>query len=101
MSAGTQEATSGLKAQSAAANEAAQAYRDLMALQRNINSTRTQIAGLDPEKDAERISVLSNQLLHLTQDYDTLYNTFSRQLSTDQLDNLARGFDNASARIER
>lgn len=100
VSAGTQEATSGLKAQSAAANEAAQAYRDLMALQRNINSTRTQIAGLDPERDAERIAVLSNQLLHLTQDYDTLYNTFSRQLSTDQLDNLARGFDNASARIE-
>lgn len=80
-------------------NHLKSAYSDLLSLQQRINSTRVKLAGLDANKDKAQISALSGQLNRLMTDYNNLYATVGRKLSTSQIDNLAKGFDNATAKI--
>lgn len=80
-------------------NHVKSAYSDLLSLQKRINSTRVKLAGLDANKDKAQISALSGQLNRLMTDYNNLHSTVGRKLSTSQLDNLAKGFDNATAKI--
>lgn len=80
-------------------NHVKSAYNDLMKLQQRINSTRVKLSGLDANKDKAQISALSGQLNRLMADYNNLYSTCSRKLSTTQLDNLSRGFEVASNKI--
>ena len=80
-------------------NHIKSAYSDLLSLQKRINSTRVKLAGLDANKDKAQISALSGQLNRLMTDYNNLHSTVGRKLSTSQLDNLAKGFDNATAKI--
>lgn len=74
-------------------------YKDLMDLQKKINSIRFQLSGLDELKDSAQIKELSGQLNHLMTDYNNLYNTCSKSLSTDQIDNLTKAFDKTSDKI--
>ena len=80
-------------------NQVKAAYNDLMQLQKRINSTRVKLSGLDANKDKAQISALSGQLNRLMTDYNNLYATTSRKLSTTQLDNLSRGFEVATNKI--
>lgn len=75
------------------------AYNDLMNLQRRINSIRIQIGGLDTNKNSSQISILSGQLNRLMTDYNNLYQTFNRDFSTNQIDNLSRAFEVASGKV--
>ena len=73
--------------------EITNAYNELIKIQNQIGSTKTSLVGLDPTKNANEISALSQQLLKLKTDYDTLYLTFEKKFSTQQLDNLTNSFD--------
>lgn len=71
-------------------SEITQAYNDLLKIQKQYNSTKIKITGLDTEKDAKQISVLSGQLQRLQADYNNLNQAFGKHFSTDQIDNLNR-----------
>ena len=75
------------------------AYNDLQKIQKQLNSTRIKINGLDATKDVRQISVLSGQLQRLQADYNNLYQTFGKHFSTDQIDNLNRAFEITNNRI--
>ena len=66
------------------------AYKDLLKIQQQLNSTRVKISGLDATKDAQQIRALSGQLERLMADYNNLYQSSHKAFSTDQLDELAR-----------
>lgn len=80
-------------------SEVTKAYNDLMRIQKQLNSTRIKINGLDATKDAKQIGTLSGQLQRLQADYNNLYQTFNKHFSTDQLDNLNRAFEVTSNQI--
>lgn len=80
-------------------NHVKSGYNDLMQLQKRINSTRVKLSGLDVNKDKAQISALSDQLNRLMANYNNLYATTSKKLSTTQIANLSRGFEVASDKI--
>lgn len=80
-------------------SEATKVYNDLMRIQKQLNSTRIKINGLDATKDTKQIGILSGQLQRLQADYNNLYHTFNKHFSTDQLDNLNRAFEVTSNQI--
>lgn len=85
---------------SSAVKEVNQAYNDLMKLQKQINSIRIKISGLDSTKDAAQIEELGDQLQRLSADYNNVYSAFSKKLSTSQIDNLSNSFEQASNKIK-
>lgn len=100
ISIGTSGSGSSASGASSAVKEVNQAYNDLMKLQKQINSIRIKISGLDSTKDAAQIEELGDQLQRLSADYNNVYSAFSKKLSTSQIDNLSNSFEQASNKIK-
>lgn len=79
--------------------ETTQAYNELLKIQNQIGSVKLSLTGLDPTKNANEISALSQQLLKLKTEYDNLYLSFERRFSTQQLDGLTNSLDNINAKV--
>lgn len=61
------------------------AYKQMLAIQKNIGSLKLQIGGLDSNKNSSQIAELSRQLRMLEADYKTIQTTFNQtNLSTEQ-----------------
>lgn len=61
------------------------AYKQMLAIQKNISSLKIQIGGLDSGKNRSQIAELSKQLRLLEADYRTIQTTFNQtNLSTEQ-----------------
>lgn len=76
-----------------------QLYKELASTASKIGETKIKIAGLDSDKNANEISALNDQLNKLTTEYNTLYSTFEKDLSIDQIVNLDKIFENTSNKI--
>ena len=100
ISIGTSGSGSSASGASSTVKEVNQAYNDLMKLQKQINSIRIKISGLDSTKDAAQIEELGDQLQRLSADYNNVYSAFSKKLSTSQIDNLSNSFEQASNKIK-
>lgn len=100
ISIGTSGSGSSASGASSAVKEVNQAYNDLMKLQKQINSIRIKVSGLDSTKDAAQIEELGDQLQRLSADYNNVYSAFSKKLSTSQIDNLSNSFEQASNKIK-
>ena len=75
-------------------------YKQLLELQSQIGYKKIKRAGLNSETDAYQIQELSDQILQLTTDYNNLFDTANRNLSTNQLDNLTNGFDRINHSVD-
>lgn len=82
------------------ANEIKNAYRELINIQSKLNSDRTKIAGLNPEKDTQQIEVLRQEILKLSNDYNNLFETFGKSFSVTQLDTLNQKFETVNTKID-
>jgi len=76
-----------------------QLYKELASTASKIGETKIKIAGLDSDKNANEISALNDQLNKLTTEYNTLYSTFEKDLSIDQITHLDKIFENTSNKI--
>ena len=75
------------------------AYNNLMSMRKRMDSMRLNIAGLDSNKNTSQLTALRNQLSSTKTEYDRLYATFEKDLSTAQINNLQRQFDLTSEKI--
>lgn len=63
-------------------------YKDLMSIQRQLNSSNTKLIKLDPSKDILQINELSSQIQRLEGEYKKLYSSARNSLSVEQFKNL-------------
>ena len=80
------------------ANDVQNVFKQLQALQSQIGNKELQLIKLDPQKNAEQINAIRNELNALKTTYDNLFSSNKSNLSQAQLNQLAQGFENAAAK---
>jgi len=76
-------------------------FQRVQSLAKQISSTKIKIAGLDSSKNANEISVLSNQVKQMEADYKSLLNTLGQSFNVDQKGKLESIFGNMDDKIEQ
>lgn len=84
--------TSGIK-------QATKDFQMVKNLANQISQTKIKIAGLDPSKNANEISVLQTQLKHMESDYKSLMKNLGSGFDKSQLGNLENIFGKADDKI--
>ena len=81
-------------------NDVARAYRELISLQNRMGTKQQAVAKLDTTQNQREIMALSAQIDNLYGRYQRLHNLFGGHFSAEQLDNLNRGFQVTSERLD-
>lgn len=74
-------------------------FKILKNLANEIGQKKVKIASLDSNKNSNQIKELSSQLRKLQSDYDVLYSSFSKNLSTSQIGQLNNILGKSSDRV--
>lgn len=74
-------------------------FKILKNLTNEIGQKKVKIASLDSNKNSNQIKELSSQLRKLQSDYDVLYSSFSKNLSTSQIGQLNNILGKSSDRV--
>lgn len=81
-----------------AADDVQNIFKQLQSLQSQIGSKELQLIKLDPQKNAEQINTIRNELNALKTAYENLFNSNKSNLSKAQIDQLAQAFESAAAK---
>lgn len=81
-----------------AADDVQNIFKQLQSLQSQIGSKELQLIKLDPQKNAEQINTIRNELNTLKTAYENLFNSNKNNLSKAQIDQLAQAFESAAAK---